>query len=30
VKTADGGWDYKRVCVDGPIFDAATLLPPGD
>ena len=24
VKTADG-WDYRRVCVDGPIFDAATL-----
>jgi len=21
-----GGWDYKRVCVDGPIFDAATLV----
>lgn len=26
VKTADGGWDYKRVCVDGPVFDAATLV----
>jgi dihydroorotate dehydrogenase electron transfer subunit len=25
VKTADGGWDYKRVCVDGPIFNAANL-----
>jgi dihydroorotate dehydrogenase electron transfer subunit len=25
VKTSDG-WDYKRVCVDGPVFDAATLL----
>jgi dihydroorotate dehydrogenase electron transfer subunit len=24
VKTADG-WDYRRVCVDGPVFDAATL-----
>ncbi len=24
VKTADG-WDYKRVCVDGPVFDAAGL-----
>jgi dihydroorotate dehydrogenase electron transfer subunit len=24
VRTADG-WDYKRVCVDGPVFDAATL-----
>jgi dihydroorotate dehydrogenase electron transfer subunit len=30
VRTADGGWDYKRVCVDGPIFDAATLPPPGE
>ena len=26
VKTPDGGWDYKRVCVDGPIFDAAALV----
>jgi dihydroorotate dehydrogenase electron transfer subunit len=25
VRTADGGWDYKRVCVDGPVFDAAHL-----
>jgi dihydroorotate dehydrogenase electron transfer subunit len=25
VKTPDG-WDYKRVCVDGPIFDAAGLV----
>jgi dihydroorotate dehydrogenase electron transfer subunit len=24
VKTADG-WDYRRVCVDGPVFDAACL-----
>lgn len=24
VKTEDG-WDYKRVCVDGPVFDAACL-----
>jgi dihydroorotate dehydrogenase electron transfer subunit len=24
VKTP-GGWDYKRVCVDGPVFDAAAL-----
>jgi dihydroorotate dehydrogenase electron transfer subunit len=24
VKT-DGGWDYKRVCVDGPVFDARCL-----
>lgn len=25
VRTADG-WDYRRVCLDGPVFDAATLL----
>lgn len=25
VKTADG-WDYRRVCVDGPIFDATELV----
>lgn len=24
VKTANG-WDYKRVCVDGPVFDSACL-----
>lgn len=24
VRTSDG-WDYKRVCVEGPVFDAATL-----
>jgi dihydroorotate dehydrogenase electron transfer subunit len=24
VKTADG-WDYRRVCIDGPVFDAAEL-----
>jgi dihydroorotate dehydrogenase electron transfer subunit len=24
VKTG-AGWDYKRVCVDGPVFDAAAL-----
>jgi dihydroorotate dehydrogenase electron transfer subunit len=24
LRTADG-WDYKRVCVDGPVFDAAGL-----
>ncbi len=24
VKTADG-WDYRRVCVEGPVFDAASL-----
>jgi dihydroorotate dehydrogenase electron transfer subunit len=24
VRTPDG-WDYKRVCIDGPVFDAAGL-----
>jgi dihydroorotate dehydrogenase electron transfer subunit len=24
VRTADG-WDYRRVCVEGPVFDAASL-----
>lgn len=27
VKTSDG-WDFKRVCVDGPVFDAASLVRP--
>jgi dihydroorotate dehydrogenase electron transfer subunit len=25
LKTPDG-WDYRRVCIDGPVFDAATLV----
>jgi dihydroorotate dehydrogenase electron transfer subunit len=25
VRTA-GGWDYRRVCVEGPVFDAAELV----
>jgi dihydroorotate dehydrogenase electron transfer subunit len=25
VRLADGGWDYKRTCVEGPIFDAETI-----
>ena len=25
VQTADG-WDYKRVCMDGPVFDASRLV----
>lgn len=24
IRTVDG-WDYRRVCIDGPVFDAATL-----
>lgn len=27
VRTADG-WDYRRVCIDGPVFDAACLAWP--
>jgi dihydroorotate dehydrogenase electron transfer subunit len=26
VRQADGGWDYKRTCVDGPVFDAARIV----
>ena len=26
VKTEAGGWDYRRVCVDGPVFDAGELV----
>ena len=26
VRTPDGDWDYKRVCVEGPCFDAAQLV----
>ena len=27
----DGGWDYKRTCVEGPIFDASQVVwSPGD
>ncbi len=22
----EGGWDYRRVCVEGPVFDARTLV----
>lgn len=22
IRDADGGWDYKRTCVEGPVFDA--------
>lgn len=25
VRDEDGTWDYKRTCVDGPIFDAETI-----
>jgi dihydroorotate dehydrogenase electron transfer subunit len=25
VRQADGSWDYKRTCVDGPVFDAELI-----
>jgi len=25
VRQPDGGWDYKRTCVDGPVFNAAKI-----
>jgi len=25
IKDAQGGWDYKRTCVEGPVFDAAKI-----
>jgi dihydroorotate dehydrogenase electron transfer subunit len=25
IKDAAGGWDYKRTCVEGPVFDAAAI-----
>jgi dihydroorotate dehydrogenase electron transfer subunit len=27
---AAGGWDYRRVCVEGPVFDAADLVWPAE
>jgi dihydroorotate dehydrogenase electron transfer subunit len=26
VQQDDGSWDWKRTCVEGPVFDAATLV----
>ncbi len=26
VRQEDGGWDYRRTCVEGPVFDAAELI----
>jgi dihydroorotate dehydrogenase electron transfer subunit len=25
VRQADGAWDYKRTCVEGPVFDAQKI-----
>ena len=26
VRQADGGWDWKRTCVEGPVFDASEIV----
>jgi dihydroorotate dehydrogenase electron transfer subunit len=26
IRDRDGGWDYRRTCVEGPVFDAATIV----
>ena len=26
IRDADGGWDYRRTCVEGPVFDAAQIV----
>ena len=26
VRDADGSWDYRRTCIEGPVFDAASLV----
>ncbi|MDP6723041.1 MAG: dihydroorotate dehydrogenase electron transfer subunit, partial [Pirellulaceae bacterium] len=26
VRDANGQWDYKRTCVDGPVFDATSIV----
>jgi dihydroorotate dehydrogenase electron transfer subunit len=25
VRQADGGWDYRRTCVEGPVFQAENI-----
>jgi dihydroorotate dehydrogenase electron transfer subunit len=25
VRDADGGWDYRRTCIEGPVFDSARI-----
>jgi dihydroorotate dehydrogenase electron transfer subunit len=30
IREASGGWDYRRTCVDGPVFDAAEVKFPDD
>ncbi len=26
IRDADGGWDYRRTCIEGPVFDAARVV----
>ena len=26
IRDADGGWDYRRTCVEGPVFDATDVI----
>ena len=26
VQQADGSWDYRRTCVEGPVFDAQSIV----
>ena len=28
IRDASGAWDYRRTCVEGPVFDAATVVWP--
>ena len=25
VRDAEGGWDYRRTCIEGPVFDGLTI-----
>ena len=26
IRQADGSWDYRRTCIEGPVFDAASIV----
>jgi dihydroorotate dehydrogenase electron transfer subunit len=26
IRDADGGWDYRRTCIEGPVFDATRIV----
>ncbi len=30
IRDAAGGWDYRRTCVEGPVFDATAVVWPGE